>query len=128
MILIPTVIRRSQISGFGCFAATDVAIGTPVWKQSILNTFIINKDSIIGVDLQFLRIYGYKISGDSLAITIDNSSFMNHSDKPNLDPGDMKYMNSVGDMLIANRNIKNGDELLVDYRLFDIRKHHFTGR
>jgi len=94
--------------------------------MSILNTYIIDFDAINNIELGFIRRYGYMLDKNRLAFTVDNSSFMNHSDSPNVMPLDLSVNNVIGDVLIASRPIQHGEELTINYRIFDIREHYFT--
>jgi hypothetical protein len=128
MILIPTLIAKSKLGGLGCFTAIDIEAGHIVWIWSLSNTYIIDIDEINKPSLFFVNHYGYKIDNKHLAITIDNSAMMNHSDHPNLVPKDLELLNRSGDSLVAIRDIPKGEELLLDYKVFDHRNHSFIRR
>jgi SET domain-containing protein len=120
VILVKIKIGPSSIHGIGCFAAESIPKGTPVWK------FVRGFDQEFPIDFvetlsasareQFLN-YAYisRATGNYILCS-DDTRFFNHSDTPNI-------VNTSADgeqegLDIAASDIKIGDELLYDYRVF----------
>lgn len=118
MLLAPTELRSSPISGIGLFALVSIKKGLPVWKYNSETTIIMNPKITSFADYSamktFLDTYGYLGKGhdrlkEGFYIQIDNARFMNHSDHPNIEALD------GGDVYVAARDIEAGEEILCDY-------------
>jgi len=115
MLLVPTYVAPSQIEGLGLFAAEPIAKGAPVWRfDPVL-------DQIIPIDIldryppnvrDFIRRYTYVPRGTAgfRVLDCDNGRFMNHSDDPNTDNGDLTT--------VATRDIAQGEEITCSYAEF----------
>lgn len=115
MLCIPTYVAPSGIHGLGLYAARALEPGTLVWRFDSERDLVLSSDalaSLPAVKRQRLRSYCYEHSAGVLVLCGDDAIFMNHHDRPNCDdPGPT--------VTIARRAIAAGEELTVDYRLFD---------
>jgi len=93
--MIPYKVNKSKISGKGIFATRDI-----------------EKDENLGI--AFIKVSNTGIPDKDFKRT-ELGTFVNHSDKPNLkvEKTNKEYL------YIALKNIKNGEELTVDYKKFD---------
>lgn len=123
---VPIVIRDTLDGrGKGIFAVNDISKGTLIWSmndnvqcfenekelQEKLNSFDKYDDKRDFV----VHLYPWK--GKVYKI-LDGQDFVNHSDEPNC--GSFSSENDqINDNLFAIRDIKEGEELLEDYRTFD---------
>ena len=122
MLLVDTKVLPSSIHGIGLFAAQDISRGTRVWEFTP------------GFDLHFtesqvralpatarkqLENYCYKhLSKRTYVLVADDARFLNHSELPNITDYNMESLRDDAYSL-ANRDIKAGEELTVDYYEFD---------
>jgi uncharacterized protein len=118
MLVISSYLDRSEIEGIGLFAGQDIKEGDIVWYLDPSIDQIFTKDDF--KDLCFsqaedqserFKKWSYKRENDYV-LCADNTKFSNHSDTPNLG-GDNKQYD------VALRDIKRGEELTYDYRVFD---------
>lgn len=105
-------LRESNVSGKGVFTTRAIKAGDAACP---LVGILYNMDKA--------RInhpkYSYQIS-DNIAIETENEpGFINHSCSPNV------YVNDDW-MLVAMRDIKEGEELVLDYRTADFSEYSFT--
>lgn len=121
MLLVKTRVQPSTIrgGGLGLFADENIPARTVIWKIADRLSFIVfteeqwqnlatklSKESFLQI-----RRYAYKDNVDGLYyLNLDDSRFENHSTNPN--------MKCVGDDDIATRDIRRGEELVIDYRTF----------
>lgn len=112
MYLIKTYLDKSPIDGIGLFAGEDVPKGTLIWK------FIPRFDQewtpeefekLPDIAKTYLRKHGFFMGGKYF-MGGDHDQFANHSDCPNIGPG-----NGLGDDYFALNDIKKGDEITCDY-------------
>ncbi len=125
MLLVKTKLAPSKINGIGVFAAQKIPKGTITWRfdPKFDRTFTpkeVSKLSKIQFDLINHCSYLSKKTNRYI-YCMDDSRFTNHSNKPNMDnskvlPGDLETCD------IANRDIKAGEELTVDYRIIDVNE------
>ena len=122
MLIVKTRLGLSKIHGIGLFADQNIPKGTMVWEFDSLIDIYIPKSNLKKIPLssqeQLLRyIFLDKIRKKYL-LCGDDARFFNHSDKPNCDDG-------IDNITIAIRNIKKGEELTVNYKVFygDIKEH-----
>lgn len=117
MLLVKTYLAPSKIHGIGCFAAEDIKDGTKVWEfQPIFDRAYSRYDLETMPENARLHalLRGYW-DGSVLVVPIDNAGFFNHSFQPN-----------VGENDLALRDIYKDEEILQDYRKFDLREQLFT--
>ncbi|MFH1183023.1 MAG: SET domain-containing protein [Candidatus Moraniibacteriota bacterium] len=121
MLLIKNYIAKSKIHGLGLFAGENIKKGTITWKFNPSIDILITKEEIASfpkVTQKFIKEYGSlsKLS-KKYVLSADNTRFTNHSSTPNLD---IKIIEDEPEALaIANRNIKKGEEIAVNYKSFD---------
>ena len=119
MLVISTYVEKSEIEGLGLFAGQDIKEGDIVWFLDPTVDTIIPEDRFEGIlnwlpkdHAENFKKWSYKRE-DDYVLCADNTKFANHSDTPNLG-GDHKQYD------VALRDIKVGEELTYDYRVFDI--------
>ncbi|MBY0426246.1 MAG: SET domain-containing protein, partial [Cytophagales bacterium] len=116
MLLITTSLRPSPIGGLGLYSEEYAPKGTRIWQNGTDSELIITKVEFEFRSLymqDFIRHYGYFDEMENKwKLPLDNSRFMNHSDKPNLGQ-DVEGNN------YALEDIFPGDELTCDYRAFE---------
>jgi len=112
MLMVKTEIGSSS-HGIGLFAAENINIGQQVWKFDENSSKIITStDGMPELFKQFLKTYAYYVPNIGIIVNLDNARYMNHSDNPNICEKDdgCNY---------ATRDIKIGEEITCDYRIFD---------
>jgi len=116
VLRVPTYVAPSSIQGVGLFAAVDIPAGTTIWE------FTPDVDWRIPLkDMQlfpepyrtWLLRYVYLDESGAYVLCGDNGKYMNHSFDPNCDDVEGPYT-------VARTNIRAGEELTCDYRLFDL--------
>lgn len=120
MLLVPVRVGRSEVHGFGVFAAEAIAAGTPVWRFT--PGFDLDLDPAL-LDAQpphfRERLLHYGYIDPRLAryiLCCDDARFLNHSEQPNLRSD---YASDRYGVDFAGRNIAAGEELTVDYGLVE---------
>jgi len=121
MLLIPTIVKKSNIDGYGLFTMHKINKGTPLWK------FVDGVDWKIPDDVldefpdnfrQDLVKWSYHTNKNSVdgrwywVFCQDNAKFMNHHAQPNCDDWS-DPLNSI-----AARDIEEGEELTCNYECF----------
>jgi SET domain-containing protein len=118
MLLIPTRIGPSNISGIGLFASEPIKKHTLVWKYFSKLDIKMSKEEIDAIPRiardAFLHYCYHSVTTHNYILCFDDARFINHSDTPNLidDPQE------DGGVLAA-RDICIDEELTSDYRIFD---------
>lgn len=119
MLVIKTKLGLSSKRGIGLFADQDIPKGTIVglnnddfgiirytekqWKNL--------EDNLCEESFRHIKRYTYKNKDDGLYwLNLDDTRFINHSENPNIA--------TTGDDDIAIKNIKKGEEILIDYTTF----------
>ncbi len=132
MLLVKTKLKSSSIHGIGLFADEDIHKGQIVWKKTKNNDGLVVfsevewknlKKKLSEESYKQIRNYTYKYNRDGqYYVCLDDTRFINHSSKPNISE------NKIGND-IAIRNIRKGEEILIDYRTFidktDLKYHGF---
>ena len=112
MLLVSTRAQASAIEGVGLFAAEPIAKGTVVWRFEPGIDLLVPEERVATLPeaaRAFFRRYAFTcpfFSG-GLLLGFDNTRFVNHSARPNLD--------NTGPETIALRDIAAGEELTTDY-------------
>ena len=119
MLVVKTKLGLSSKRGIGLFAGQDISKGAVVG---------VNKDDLgiihytekewenlerhLGTEsFNNIKRFAYKNKGDGLYwLNLDDTRFINHSEDPNIA--------TVGDNDIAIKDIKIGEEILIDYTTF----------
>jgi SET domain-containing protein len=114
MIVVKTKLDKSLISGIGLFANQDILKGDLTWKMTSISVFKITPDqykelSQIEKDFIVEKDYYWLDDQGNYAIPIDDSRFVNHSNDPNIIELDENHC-------VASRNIKQNEELTIDYK------------
>ena len=116
MFLIKTKLIETPHKGIGVECKQVVLRNTIVWKYCTRfnKTFDLSElTNLTPIEQEFIDTYTYTRLDGKIELDLDNSRFMNHSDKPNTSfPIDSEYGYAIKDILI-------GDELTCDYREFD---------
>ena len=117
MLYCKTEVQPSQIQGLGLFALEPIPAGTLVLRSDKQFDKHINPGDVASFPKtaqEFLATYGWRYPDGTIAVTLDNGRFINHSATPNLivtfDPEASSY---------AARDIAAGEELTEDYSSFD---------
>ncbi len=122
MLTVKTYLGPDLHGGIGLFAAEDIPAGGLVWEWNDASERVFTREQIgllPPIFRTFLSRYGYGFEDipGSLVLSCDDGRFMNHSDNPNT-------TESPPTVIRANRDIKVGEELTCDYRVFD---HELAG-
>ncbi len=122
MLLVKTLIAPSTIHGVGLFADQDISKRTILWRFNPHFDIVFDDPELKNVpDIQrdFIRHFGYLSQKlGKFVLCTDGAMFMNHSSTPN--SGEISEEGGMEDSNIALRDIAKGEELTVDYRLFDL--------
>ena len=116
MFLVPVRLDRSEIHGFGVFAAEHIPAGTRVWEFTEGVDYRIPADDVHGAPEPWraeLLKYAYRDSSGDYILCGDAARFMNHSEQPSCDDSGDLYTVAISD-------IAPGVELTCDYRTFDL--------
>lgn len=122
MLVVKASAKQSRINGIGLFADERIPKGTVIWKYDPRFDISFSVHDVEGMtpsQKKLIDRYTYLSARQNKYIySIDDSRFTNHSSQnPNEDvvqlPGDIETSG------IANRDIEIGEEILVNYRLFD---------
>jgi SET domain-containing protein len=110
------ILRPSPIEGVGVFAAHDIAAGEKVLTGKFTNRKLKTKE----IPEEFLR-YCIFINDEECICPekfdrMEIGWFLNHSNDPNI-------AKIADEAFIAIRDIKRGDEILIDYNKLDEPEH-----
>ena len=116
-----TYLAPSTIEGIGIFAGQDIQKGTVTWKYSPGFDLSFSKEEVKAMPpllQQFMKRYSVlsMISG-TYVLCNDDARFTNHSASPNLESVILK--GDAEKIARANRDIRKGEELTIDYRNID---------
>ena len=115
MLIVKTIVKPSTIHGLGLFAEQVIPKGTKTWILNPLVDITYTKEQIETFSEEFrnyLSMYAYEIEDGKRVLCGDGARHMNHSDNPNIDS-----IPPYEDM--TNRDILPGEELTINYYLFD---------
>jgi len=122
MLTVKAILKQSNINNIGLFADEDISKGTIVWKFHPKFDIYFTKEEVKQMtDEQQTLISHYAYLSDKsgkYVYSIDDSRFTNHSSVSN----NLDIISIQGELEtagVANRDIKNGEEILVNYRNFD---------
>ena len=122
MLMVKASPKPSQIHGLGLFADEKILKGTTIWKYD--PRFDISYDPTAVEHFppsqrEYIKRHSYlsKTMGKYI-YSIDDSHFTNHSAN-NSNQTIVQFPGEPDTCGVASRDIEIGEELLVDYRLFD---------
>ena len=121
MLLVKTYPAPSRIEGIGVFAGQDIQKGTVTWKFEPGFDLSFSKEEVGDMPpltQQFMKKYSVlsMVSG-TYVLCNDDARFTNHSASPNLESIIVK--GDAEKIARANRDIRKGEELTIDYRTID---------
>lgn len=122
MLTVKASAQPSKIHGIGLFADQKILKGTIMWKYNSRFDIAYDPEEVKNFPLiqqgQIDR-YAYlsKVTGRYI-YSMDDSRFTNHSSQ-NPNEGSEKFPDSEEPCGIAIRDIEIGEEILVNYKLFD---------
>lgn len=123
MLVVKASAKPSKINGIGLFADEKIPKGTVIWKYDPRFDISFSPEEVKKMTTkqrELIDRYAYLSTAQNKYIySIDDSRFTNHSSvNPNEDvvpfPGDIETSG------VANKDIEKGEEILINYRLFDI--------
>ena len=117
MFRVPTYVSRSEIHGWGVFAARDIPGGTTIWEFDESADWALTEAEMAAFPEKLraqMEAWTYQSEEGDFILCSDSAKFMNHSFEPNCD-------DSGPYLTIAKRDIRVGEELTCDYRTFDMK-------
>ena len=124
MLVVKTFLKETTNKGIGLFAGEFIPKGKIIWvlepffivdfKNELINTF----PELVK---EFLEKYTWTKDGETYHLAIDNERFVNHSETPNVGE------NKVDESMVALRDIQEGEEILYNYRDFDLTSENDLG-
>jgi hypothetical protein len=118
MLLVKTYVSVSDIAGVGLFAGEDLPKGTLVWRENPAIDISFKSFNSLHLSTESrkqLEAFTYFDANREVYILCgDNARFMNHSEEPNCDEFEDDGFGIP--VTQANRDIKAGEELTIDYR------------
>jgi len=124
MLTVKASAKPSSINGIGLFADEKIPKGTVMWKYDPRFDISYSPEEVENfpaMQQDQIDRYAYlsKTSGKYI-YSMDDSRFTNHSSQnPNEDV--VQFPNEPETCGVANRDIEIGEEILVNYRLFDAK-------
>lgn len=120
--MVKASVGKSDINGWGLFAEEKIPKGTITWKlDPDLDIFFDPQEVELmdGPKRDFIKKYALLSSRlKKYIFSLDDSRYTNHSSKnPNTDS--ISVPESPENIGIAIRDIEAGEEILVNYKLFD---------
>ncbi len=111
MLKVPTIIRKSLVHGWGCFAGVDIHLGEIVWELGVVDEQV--RNCLAMRTWEHHHAYRSHIEKDLWVLPRDNAAWINFAPwgvEPNL----IEVFPLFGEPdLIAVRHIKKDEELLV---------------
>ncbi len=121
MLLVETYIDKSPINGMGLFAGEIISSGRMIWRfQPGFDSVFTPHDLATLPDKARVFIEEFAVLSTETGnyiLGIDNVRFANHSRVANATP--TKIPGETELVSVANRDIKKGEEITVDYRKLD---------
>jgi hypothetical protein len=123
MLTVKASAKPSKIEGIGLFADEKILKGTTTWKFNSRFDILFDPEEVKLMPLEHRELierYSYlSMTTGKYVYSVDDSRFTNHSSvKNNIDvvpfPGEPETRG------VANRDIEKGEEILVNYRAFDV--------
>ena len=129
MLIVKASAKPSKVEGIGFFADEKILKGTMTWKFHPRFDILFDPEEVKKMPPEHQELidrYAYlSMTTGKYVYSIDDSRFTNHSSvNNNIDVVDMPgEPETVG---VANRDIEKGEEMLVNYRDFDV--HNENGK
>lgn len=122
MLMVEASVRASDINGWGLFADKKIPKGTIVWSFDSDMDILFDPENIELMEKnkkEFIKKYAFLSSRlNKYVFSLDDSRYMNHSStNPNIDS--ISIPESLENIGIAIKDIEVGEEILVNYKLFD---------
>jgi SET domain-containing protein len=121
MLMVKTRVAPSDIAGIGLFADQDIAKGTVTWQFMPGYDLLLRRTEIEALPepaRSNLLDHTYHDAETGLyVLCADNARFMNHAEEPNT--AGVHAKGAIEGYDVATRDIKMGEELTCDYRVFD---------
>jgi SET domain-containing protein len=123
MLMIKASAKPSGVEGLGLFADEKIPKGTVMWKYDPRFDISFTEDEVARMNPMqqaLVHTYSYRSARlNAYIYSIDDTRFTNHSsvnanEEVVLFPGDVETSG------VAKRDIEAGEEILIDYRTFDI--------
>jgi len=116
-------VKPSKIQGIGLFADEKILQGTITWKFNPRFDILFDPEEVKKMPKEqqgLINKYAYlSITSGKYVYSIDDSRFINHSSvNNNIDIADMPGEPET--VAVANRDIEKGEEMLINYREFDV--------
>jgi len=118
----------SKVHGVGVFAIKDIDRGIDPFKGADNSRYVkIKKEQLKGLDKSVFKLFDdmfvfdkgiYWMPAKGLQ-SIDISYYINHSKNPNM------IAEEQGEKFVTKRNIRKGEELLIDYDTYDAQNHNY---
>lgn len=119
--MIKTRVGPSEIAGLGLFADQDIPKGAVTWQFMAGYDLLLTQAEIEALPepaRSNLLDHTYHDAKSGLyVLCADNARFMNHADEPNT--AGVHEKGAIEGYDVATRDIKRGEELTCDYRVFD---------
>ena len=122
MLVVKASVKPSRINGIGLFADEKILKGTVIWKYNSVFDISFPQDvldKMMPEQKELITRYAYfSIESQTYIYSIDDSRFTNHS---SVDPNEdiVKTEGDTETSGVASRDIEAGEEIVVNYRLFD---------
>jgi SET domain-containing protein len=114
MMIVKNYVAPSAIHGVGLFAGEDLGQGTRIYDFVDGVDIVMTREQAAahGAEFaRFMKVFAYVNPGDRrMVISVDNSRFMNHADRPNTAWDERSGW--------ATRDIRKGEEITCDYFTF----------
>jgi uncharacterized protein len=121
MLMVKTRVGPSEIAGLGLFAAQDIPKGAVTWQFMPGYDLLLTQAEIEALPepaRSNLLDHTYHDAGTGLyVLCADNARFMNHAEEPNT--AGVHVKGAIEGYDVATRDIKRGEEVTCDYRVFD---------
>ena len=126
MLTVKASLKPSSIHGIGLFADEQITKGTMIWKFDPVFDVLFDQQQVQKMSAEhqrFIKRYApLSPTSGKHVYSIDDSRFANHSMTGNTDivllPGEPEKV------AIANQNIEQGEEILMNYRDFDVNSEN----
>jgi SET domain-containing protein len=122
MLTIKASAKPSKINGIGLIADERIPKGTVTWRFNKTFDLQFEPDDVVKMPKEHQDlIYKYaflSMTTGKYIFCIDDSRFTNHSIHNNIDS--IPFDGELETLGVANRDVEIGEELLVNYRTFDV--------